>query len=95
MATMAITQAVCTIITTKFKISIHATALSGMLGVLLALEMNLSELDLFMPILVTVLATGLSMSARLALNAHTPKQVLYGFLVGFGLNFSFISLLNW
>lgn len=95
MATIAITQAICTIITTKFKISIHATALSGMLGVLMGLELHLAELDLFFPIIVTVIAAGLSMSARLTLNAHTPKQVLYGFLVGFGLNFTFISLLNW
>ncbi|MGB0522850.1 MAG: hypothetical protein ACPGJS_07810 [Flammeovirgaceae bacterium] len=94
MATIAITQALCTIITTKFKISIHATALSGMLGVLMALELSLTELDLFFPILITIIAGGLSMSARLALNAHTPQQVLYGFLLGFGLNFAFISFLN-
>lgn len=94
MATIAITQAICTIITTKFKISIHSAALSGMLGVLMALEINLSELDLFVPILATVVVAGLSMTARLTLNAHTPKQVLYGFVVGFGLNFSFINFLN-
>lgn len=94
MATIAITQALCTIITTKFKISIHATALSGMLGVLIALELNLTELDLLFPILIILLLLGASMTARLALNAHTPKQVLYGSLLGFGLNFGFISLLN-
>ena len=94
MATIAITQAVCTIITTKFKISIHATALSGMLGVFLALEINLAELDLFVPILLSILGLGLTSSARLALNAHSPKQILYGCLVGFFINFSFIYFLN-
>jgi len=94
MATIAITQALCTIITTRFKISIHAAALSGMLGVLMALELTLAELDLFIPIILNIVALGTAMTARLALNAHTPKQVLYGFLLGFGLNFGFIYLLN-
>lgn len=94
MATIAMTQAICTIITTKFKISIHSTALSGMLGVLMGLELSLTELDLLLPIIGVLLLLGASMTARLALNAHTPKQVVYGFLLGFGLNFTFIYLLN-
>ncbi|MFT5913654.1 MAG: hypothetical protein ACJAWV_000200 [Flammeovirgaceae bacterium] len=93
-ASIAITQAVCTIITTRFKISIHGVAIGGVLGVLWALEFILPELDFLYPILILTILAGLTMTARLALGAHTPKQVAYGFFVGIFLNFGFVYWLG-
>lgn len=93
-ASIAITQAVCTIITTRFKISIHSVAIGGVLGVLWALEIILPELDFLFPILALTMLAGLTMTARLALDAHTPKQVAYGFFLGVFLNFGFVYWLG-
>lgn len=93
-ASIAITQAVCTIITTRFKISIHSVAVGGVLGVLWALELRMPELDFLFPILLLTVLSGLAMTARLALNAHTPEEIAYGFTLGTLLNFGFVFWLG-
>lgn len=89
---IALTHAVATLITTKFKISIHSVAISGALGILVGVQIIMTELELLYAIASFTALLGLTMTARLQLNAHTPKQVLYGALLGFGLNLSIILL---
>lgn len=76
------------IITFFFKISIHSLSVSGAIGILLPLNKVTEEATLLLPTAFIILAAGLVMSARLLLDAHTPREVLYGgivgFLVGFG-----------
>jgi membrane-associated phospholipid phosphatase len=76
------------VITFFFKISIHSLAASGGIGILLPLNKATEEATLLLPTAFVIVAAGLVMSSRLLLDAHTPREVLYGgivgFLVGFG-----------
>ena len=69
------------------KISIHSLAICGALGILIPLNKAVeNSVLLWLSIAVLILA-GLVMSARLYLNAHTPREVLYGAVTGFSVGF--------
>lgn len=72
----------CLIINFYFKISIHMAGIGGMTGALLGIAMRLNT-DLVLPVILSVLASGLVGFARLRLNAHNEHQVYTGFLFGF------------
>lgn len=78
------------IITTKWKISAHAAGVGGFLGYLLALRVVDPGIEMTYLIAFGVLVAGMVMTARLSLNAHTPRQVYAGF--GLGLFVSFVTL---
>jgi membrane-associated phospholipid phosphatase len=75
------------IITFFFKISIHSLSVSGAIGILLPLNKVTEEATLLLPTAFVILAAGVVMSARLLLDAHTPREVLYGGIVGFLVGF--------
>jgi membrane-associated phospholipid phosphatase len=76
-----------------YKVSIHAIGIMGLAGILIPLNKESDNaLLLWITIGVVVLA-GIIMSARLQLNAHTPRQVLIGALSGFLIGFFGIILL--
>lgn len=82
-------------ITFKWKISAHAAGVFGWLGFILALQKAFpSTNSLLVPLLLSVGFCGLVCWARLYLNAHTPKEIfagaLLGFLVCYGSIFFFI-----
>jgi membrane-associated phospholipid phosphatase len=81
-----------TIITFFFKISVHALAMWGSIGILLPLN-KLTLGQLIMPTVLVIVIAGLVMSARLYLQAHTPREILYGSVVGFGLSFLLMNIL--
>lgn len=69
------------IINRRWKISAHLTGIGGLLGGICSFALNYSVLPL--GLIVGVLAISLMlMYARLYLNAHTPMQVVCGFLLG-------------
>jgi membrane-associated phospholipid phosphatase len=70
-----------TMINRKWKISAHLTGIGGLLGGICSFALNYSVLPsgLIMGVLALSL---LLMYARLYLNAHTPMQVVCGFLLG-------------
>ncbi|MDZ4716397.1 MAG: hypothetical protein SH819_13110 [Cytophagales bacterium] len=74
--------AVATVITFFFKISVHSLAMGGAVGILLPLN-NVAGGNLLWPVAGLILLTGLVMSARLYLQAHTLRETLYGTGVGF------------
>lgn len=80
------------LITMFWKISVHSTALSGLVGFILGLALKLPSADLLYPLIASILITGLVMTARLALNAHTPRQILGGAILGFGMALGSILL---
>lgn len=80
-----------TLATLFYKVSIHSLAACGLIGILLPLNKVSEDGALFYPTLGAILAAGVVMSARLQLNAHSPREVLTGALLGFGA--SFISML--
>ncbi|MGV3589173.1 MAG: hypothetical protein ACO1OF_19360 [Adhaeribacter sp.] len=71
------------LISFRWKISAHSVGLGGALGILFFLHANLPENFLLYFLVAAVLVVGAVMSARLALQAHTPAEVYTGFLLGF------------
>jgi len=88
MLTVAFTSLVVSVITIYWKISVHSVALCSLIGFLLAAMLVRAENPLLIPLALSVLGAGFVMSARLYLNAHTPKQVGYGALIGFLISFT-------
>lgn len=80
------------VITLFYKVSIHSAAVWGIIGILLPLN-KISNGTLLVPTVVLVVIAGLVMSSRLLLNAHTPREVLAGSLLGFGIGFAGIVVL--
>jgi hypothetical protein len=76
-----------TMITFFYKISVHSIGMAGVLGIILPLNRIAENNSLFIPTVVILVVTGLVMSARLQLNAHTSREVWYGALVGFLIGF--------
>ncbi len=70
------------IISMRWKISIHGVGIGGIMGMFGALSMvSTSMLPFF---LISILLAGVVGYARIRLNAHTPAQVYAGILLGFG-----------
>ncbi len=63
------------------KISLHAIAMGVMVGFFVLLAWN-SLLPMGMPLALALLIAGLTGTARLLLQAHTPKELTAGFLTG-------------
>ncbi len=66
-----------------WKISAHGIGAGGTLGLLVVLHKLAPGALLIYPIIVAVFLSGAVMSARLALQAHTPEEVYAGFGCGF------------
>ncbi len=80
------------LITLFYKVSIHSAAIWGVIGILLPLHKS-SNGSLLPSIIVLIVAAGLVMSSRLQLNAHTPREVLTGSVLGFGIGFAGMLIL--
>ena len=78
----SIAVALSLLITYFWKISIHMVGIGGAMGVMFALN-SLIIIDLSLPIVLTMLISGLLGTARLSLGAHDPMQVYAGFALGF------------
>jgi membrane-associated phospholipid phosphatase len=70
-----------TIINHWWKISAHLTGIGGLIGGVCSFAMNYSILPVGL-VITLLLISLLLMYARLYLNAHTPMQVICGFLLG-------------
>ena len=64
------------------KISLHMAGIGGVCGLLLYMSMRISSINGWFFIVALFLA-GLIAFARLKLNAHSPLQIVYGFIAGF------------
>lgn len=69
------------IITLVWKISAHMVGMGGIVGAVIGLSLKFS-INLQMPIIALICASGLVGYARLRLNAHTHAQIYAGFFVG-------------
>ena len=76
-----------------FKISVHAVSMAGLTGVLLALAAFSGANVLMIPALVAIVLTGLVMSSRLLLDAHTLEEVSWGGVMGFAVGFAGVIIL--
>ncbi|TAH22482.1 MAG: hypothetical protein EAZ08_00995 [Cytophagales bacterium] len=82
-----------TLITFVHKISVHAAGVSGGLGTLLGLQYKYAHEDFLYPVLFFVLLTGIVMSARLSLKAHTLSELMNGFSLGLLITFGVLAFL--
>jgi hypothetical protein len=82
-----------TLSTFLIKASAHAAGLGGAAGLLTGLQYHYPEGNLIYPLLVTILLTGVGCSARLALQAHTPAEILWGLMLGTGAGFATMWLM--
>ena len=73
-----------------WKISAHAVGMGGTLGALVFLQALLPDNLLIYLIAAFIILTGAVMSARLALQEHSPAQVYAGFLTGFSIGASLL-----
>jgi len=74
------------VINFTFKISAHMLAVGGAIGAFMGVWATIGRFSLFWFIVLLLLA-GLVGSARLVLDAHTNRQVLYGFILGVFVNY--------
>lgn len=87
--TAAFMVLICAMISIKWKISLHMSALGALAGTMLAIAFRFNiNLQLFLSLVI--LSGGLAGWARLRLNAHTPAQVYAGYLGGLALAFFMI-----
>jgi hypothetical protein len=77
------------LISLRWKISAHAVGMGGALGLLLVLYLTSPSSHTLGGLLVTVVLAGSVLSARLALNAHTPAQAWAGLALGVGVAVGF------
>lgn len=70
-----------TIITFWFRISLHATACGAITALVMILSFRM-QISLTWMLIVVILVSGLVMSSRLWLKAHTPSEIWAGFLLG-------------
>ena len=79
---MAVSILFVGIISLSWQISAHTVGIGGVVGLITSIMIKFSITELFFPLLLLVLLTGLVASARLQLNAHTPAQVSAGLALG-------------
>lgn len=82
-----------TVVTFFYKVSVHSIGMCGLIGILLPLNKISEDGALFYPTIVTIVAAGIVMSARLQLNTHTPREVMVGAVLGFTTSFAFMFFL--
>jgi membrane-associated phospholipid phosphatase len=79
-------------VTFFWKISAHMTAISGFLAIIMAIAIKNQGLNLLYTMLAVTILSGIIASSRLYLNAHTPLEILGGFLLGFSICFAGLYL---
>lgn len=79
------------IVTLFIKASIHALSMSGFTVLLIALNTIVENGSLFYPMVVAIFLSGLIMTSRLYLQAHTLKEIAVG--AGVGIFVSLIGML--
>lgn len=82
-----------TVVTFFYKVSVHSLSIWGAIGMLLPLNRVSEENLLLVPTAIAILLAGLVMTSRLALNAHTPREVMMGSVLGFAVGFFGMILL--
>jgi hypothetical protein len=73
---------VATLVTLFFKVSVHSIGIWGLVGITLLLT-KISEVNtLFYATVGLILLAGIVMASRLQLDAHTPREVMWGSVIG-------------
>ncbi|HLT81360.1 MAG TPA: hypothetical protein VKZ86_10035 [Cyclobacteriaceae bacterium] len=76
-----------TVLTFFYRVSVHSLAICGLLGIFVPLNKASEGSGLLYATSICLLVAGAVMSARLQLNAHTPREILIGGVMGFAIGF--------
>lgn len=80
----AVSAAIAMLITFRWKISAHCTAVGGLVGMMMWFAVTgLADVNVMIMLSVGIVLAGAMATARLALNRHTLAQVLAGLALGF------------
>ncbi len=71
-----------TIATLFFKVSVHAVTVWGLIGILVPLNKITEVNSIFYPTVGVILLAGFIMAARLRMDAHNPRGVMWGAVLG-------------
>jgi membrane-associated phospholipid phosphatase len=93
LGSITFSMAVVALVSLRWKISAHATGIGGCMGALGGIFLRFGDTTLFYPFVVGILVTGILLSARLHLNAHTPSQIGAGLGLGLLVSIAAIFLL--
>jgi hypothetical protein len=83
---------ISTVITFFYKVSIHSISIWGAVGIVLPLN-KIVDGSLLWPTAAIIAIAGFVMSSRLLLNAHTPREILFGAVIGFSIGFGGLVIL--
>lgn len=78
------------LINLKWKISVHAAGSAGVVGSTIGL-FQIHDFSNLWLISILIVLTGLTLSSRLILKAHTPAQVYVGAVIGFATTYSAVT----
>ncbi|WP_373514596.1 hypothetical protein [Persicitalea sp.] len=92
LASITVSLVFVAVISLNWQISAHATGMGGCLGALGGVILRFGDFGLFIPLVLSVIATGFLLSARLRLDAHTPAQVSAGLGLGVVISMSAVFL---
>jgi hypothetical protein len=84
---------VATIATFFFKVSVHSVSIWGLIGMLVPLSKITEVNSIFYPTLAVIVLAGVIMAARLQVGAHTPREVMWGAVLGLATGVSGMVLL--
>jgi hypothetical protein len=73
---------VSTIATFFFKVSVHAVTVWGLIGIMVPLNKITEVTSIFYPTVGIILMAGFVMAARLKTDAHNPREVMWGGVLG-------------
>jgi membrane-associated phospholipid phosphatase len=82
---------VAAIISKFWQISAHMIGVGGFIGLIFSVSYFM-QIDLFIIISLFIIVAGIVGFSRLYLNAHSPKQIYLGFMVGCIIQFSLFLL---
>jgi membrane-associated phospholipid phosphatase len=98
---------ICFLINLFFKISLHATGMGGLIGMVLIIMwlysygsftlyipfIGASEISINFVLILCILLAGIVGSSRLFLRAHTPRELYAGFALGLSCQYMALKLL--
>jgi membrane-associated phospholipid phosphatase len=98
---------ICFLINLFFKISLHATGMGGLIGMVLIIMwlysygsftlhlpfVGASEISINFVLILCILLAGIVGSSRLFLRAHTPRELYAGFALGLACQYMALKLL--
>ena len=76
----------------KWKISSHMIAMGGIVGLIIGLIFRINA-DMLFYLALSVIISGIVATSRLILDAHQPREIYFGFLLGVGLVSVFVIFL--